>query len=296
MKLPPFEYAAPATVAEATGVLATDEDAKVIAGGQSLMPLLALRLARPSTLVDLQELPLHGLSAGPGPLRIGALVRQRRLERDPAVARHAPLLADAVRQVGYPATRNRGTLAGSLAHADPVAELPAVAAALGATAVVAGPAGTREVPCCELPAGFFATTLAPDEIITEVRVPQPDPVPGGGRGAAWCEWAPRAHDFAVAGAGVDLDVDADGVCVAVRAAACGVGGGPLPLSEVLGGAGLLGARPGEGRLAGAVAAAVEDAARGAGAGADVAELAGLLAARAAHRALAGAAAPAGAAA
>ncbi len=209
----------------------------MLAGGQSLIPLLNLRLARPSVLVDIDRLGLDEVTVVDGMLRIGAMVRQRRLELDPTIASAAPLLADAVAQVGYPATRNRGTIGGSLAHADPAAELPAVAVALGGSVVASGPGGSRLVSCGDLCDGFFTTTLAPDEIITEVLLP----VGRAARhGAAWSEWSPRPHDFATAGIGVDLGFDAAGTCVAVRAAACGIGGGPVPLGDVIGVAGVLG--------------------------------------------------------
>jgi carbon-monoxide dehydrogenase medium subunit len=229
---------------------------------------------------------------------VGALVRQRRLELDADLIDAVPLLADAVAQVGYPATRNRGTIGGSLAHADPVAELPAVAVALGAHVVAVGPTGAREIACADLATGYFTTVLDPAEILTEVHFP--------GRadwhGAAWHEWSPRAHDFAVAGVGVAVDLDAAGTCVAVHAAACGIGGAPLPLTEVIAAAGVLGWSPtsaatgdqSPGKAAEvpaalwrAVAAAVMVACGGAEV--DQVELTGLLAARAVRSALARAA-------
>lgn len=292
MKPPPLDYLRPATVAEAVAALAADEDAKVLAGGQSLVPLLALRLARPTLLVDICDLHLDAVDLGKGgPIRLGAGVRQRHLELDGDLHLAVPLLADAVGQVGYPATRNRGTLGGSLAHADPVAELPAVAAALGATAVAAGPDGTREIPCAELAVGWFTTVLDPAELLTEVRFP---PVAGPRHGAAWREWAPRAHDFATAGAGVAVDLDASGTCTAVHAAACGIGGAPLVLSDALGF--IVGSVVGSdtASLLRSVAAAAREAAAGAGGEEDQVELVGLLTARAASDALADARAGAGA--
>jgi carbon-monoxide dehydrogenase medium subunit len=277
VKPPPLEYLRAGTLDEAVAALRADEDAKAMAGGQSLIPLLALRLARPTLLVDLADLGLDAVTVSGGSgreLRIGAMVRQRRLEHDPLVAAAAPLLADAVAQVGYPATRNRGTFGGSLAHADPVAELPAVVVALGGRVVAVGPDGTREIAGADLADGFFTTTLAPDELLTEVVIP----AASDRSGAAWCEWAPRAHDFAEAGAGVSIDLDDAGACVAVHAAACGIGGGPLALGAVLVDAGVPGARATSPSMLHAVAAAT--AAACAGAGDDRAELAGLLTARA----------------
>ena len=291
MKPPPFEYLRAASLAEAVAALAED-DAKVLAGGQSLIPLLSLRLARPSVLVDIADLGLDGLSVGPstsggagvsvGPstsgerwLRIGAMVTQRRLELDPLVAAAVPLLATAASHVGYPSTRNRGTLGGSLAHADPVAELPAVAVALGGMLTAVGASGSRELCCEDLAEGYFSTVLDADEIVTEIRLP----VAGGRHGAAWEEWSSRFHDFAEAGVGVALDLDAGGVCTAVHAAACGIGRRPLAHGDTLAGAGLLGAATVTAPLLRAVQVAVT-AACGPGDD-DRAELAGLLAARAA---------------
>ncbi len=286
MKPPPFDYVRAASLAEAVAVLAADEDAKVLAGGQSLLPLLALRLARPTVLVDIADLGLDtiavdaedggsaGGAGGAGVVRIGATVRQRRLELDDLIGSTVPLLAEAAAQVGYPATRNRGTIGGSLAHADPVAEIPAVAVALGGSIVAFGPRGERTVLAADLADGFFTTTLAPDEILTEVRLP----IAGGRQGAAWCEWSPRAHDFAHAGVGVVVELDAGGSCRAVGAAACGIGATPLALAEPLAAAGVVGAPlPGPALLA-AVATAVEAAC--AGTADDRDELTGLLAARA----------------
>ncbi|MCU4184490.1 FAD binding domain-containing protein [Acidiferrimicrobium sp. IK] len=285
MKPAPFAWHPAGSVEEAVSVLSADEDAKLLAGGQSLLPLLSLRLARPTTLVDLEDAGLGVLEiadgdraqpAASGDSRVlvaGAMVRQRRLELDPLVAATVPLLADAARHVGFPATRNRGTLGGSLAHADPVAELPAVAVALDATVVATGPRGERRLAASALADGFFATTLEPAEVLTAVRFPAAGP----GHGAAWCEWSPRLHDFPDAGVGVAVELDGTGALRWVGAAACGIGGGPLPLGDELAAtaAGATEATPG---LLRAAAGAVTAAARGAGDGRD--ELCGLLAARA----------------
>nr|MDQ2728487.1 FAD binding domain-containing protein [Actinomycetota bacterium] len=160
MKPPPFDYVCATSLEEAVSALAGDEDAKVLGGGQSLVPLLNLRLARPTVLVDIARLGLDEVTVDGGMLRVGAMARQRRLEVDPLVAAAVPLLSDAVAQVGYPATRNWGTIGGSLAHADPAAELPAVAVALGASLLATGPTGSRRLDCANLADGFFTTTLA----------------------------------------------------------------------------------------------------------------------------------------
>jgi carbon-monoxide dehydrogenase medium subunit len=287
VKLPPFEYVRASTTAEAVAALAADEDAKVLAGGQSLLPLMSLRLAHPTVLVDIGPVGLAGvevvddssrrdgpLGAGARSIRLGALVCHRVLESDPVVAEAVPLLAAAARYVGHPATRNRGTLGGSLAHADPAAELPAVAVALGATAVAVGPTGARQLACSTLAEGYFTTCLAPDEILTEVRFPAAGPR----HGAAWCEWAPRTGDFAEAGVGIDLDLDGGGAVARLAAAACSVGPIPLDLGPALAAAGVVGATSLPPALLRTAARATEAATSAASA--DKAELTGLLAARA----------------
>jgi carbon-monoxide dehydrogenase medium subunit len=273
VKLAPVEYLAAQSVDGAAGALAADDGAKVIAGGQSLVPLMAMRLARPTLLVDINGLGLAGIALAGGLVRLGALVRQRALELDPVVASNAPLLHEAAMLIGYPAIRNRGTIGGSLAHADPAAELPAALVAAGGSVVAAGPGGSREIAAADLFDGVFTTTLSPDELIVEVRVPTGV---GAGTGAAFCEWTPREFDFAEAGVALHLVVDADGRCVSAGSAACGVGPQPVALhsafSVVLGESG-----PNDGLLR-AVASGVSALCRGASG--DRSELAGLLAARA----------------
>jgi aerobic carbon-monoxide dehydrogenase medium subunit len=288
MKPAPFEYLAATSVAQAIEALAADDEAQVIAGGQSLVPLLALRLARPTTLVDINGVGWDHVSlererhAGLPVLAIGALVRHRRLELDPVIAREAPLLADAARWIGHPAIRNRGTIGGSVAHGDPAAELPAALVALSASVVAEGVHGRREIGAADLFTGFFSTSREPDEVLVEVRVPL-----GGGReGGAFCEWAPRHGDFAEAGVGVTLTLGNDGECRSVGAATCGIGSAPIPLADALIAAGVVGATAMSDALLRAVAAEVTRVC--AGAGDDKATLAGLLAARAVARAYRGA--------
>jgi aerobic carbon-monoxide dehydrogenase medium subunit len=289
MKPAPLEYLAARSVGEAIGVLDADDDAKVIAGGQSLIPLLALRLARPTILVDINGLGLDTLSVdqvSPGTvspdhpvLRLGALVRHRRLELDPVVAQVAPVLTDAAALIGHPAIRNRGSIGGSVAHADPAAELPAALVAASASVVVEGTNGPRRIAAADLFTGLFATALAADEIILEVRVPL---VTEGRGGGAFCEWAPRWGDFADAGVGVVLTVTPGGECSSVSAAAAGIGAAPVSLTEALASVGLVGATALSYTLLRAVAATVRAAC--AGAGEDRGTLAGLLATRAVVRA------------
>jgi carbon-monoxide dehydrogenase medium subunit len=199
VKPAPFAYHAVETVEEAVATLAElGGDARVLAGGQSLVPMLNLRLARPSALVDVGRIAaLSGISAN-GELRFGATTRQSDALRSPHVAEHAPLLTDALRHVGHPATRSRGTLGGSIAHADPAAELPAVLLALDGEAIARSGSGERAIPAASLFLGPFTTALADGELLTELRLPAP---PAGGR-HGFAEIARRRGDFALAGAAV----------------------------------------------------------------------------------------------
>src|SRR3990170_3503782 len=163
MKPAQFEYFAPETVADATSILARfDGEAKVLAGGQSLVPLLNMRLARPEALVDLNRIPgLDGIGVEDGRLVIGAMTRQREVERSDVVRRTQPLVQEAVRLIAHPQIRNRGTIGGSLAHADPAAELPAAAVALGAQFRVVGPQAERTIPAEDFFVTFLTTALQP---------------------------------------------------------------------------------------------------------------------------------------
>ncbi|MFD4504992.1 FAD binding domain-containing protein [Streptomyces sp. NPDC058457] len=173
---PAFEYARPTSVGEAVRTLAdAGEEAKVLAGGQSLLPLLRLRLAFPELVVDVGRIPeLRGVREDGDTLVIGALTTHHDVIRDPLVRRHAGLLAEATATVADPAVRHRGTLGGSLAHADPAGDLPAVALALDAELVVAGPGGRRVIPAREFFVDYLQSALAPDELLVEVRVPKTD--------------------------------------------------------------------------------------------------------------------------
>ena len=202
MKPTPFRYARPATAAEAVALLASSPgEAKLLAGGQSLVPLLNMRLVRPAVLVDLNGArELERIDAAPrGGLVLGALVRHADLATSPLVRERAPLLAEAARHVGHAAIRNRGTLGGSLAHADPAAELPAALLALDATLGLLGPRGMRRVAVADFFRGLLATALADDELLAEVTVPATPP--GWGFG----EIARRPGDFALAGVAASLD-------------------------------------------------------------------------------------------
>ena len=195
VKPPPFEYVAPTTLDEAVSALAEHgEDAKVLAGGQSLIPLLSLRLARPTALIDLNGVEgLADVSIN-GSVSIGAITRHRTVERSAEIARAVPLLAAAVPYIGHAAIRTRGTIGGSLAHADPAAELPAVALALDATFDVRSTRGDRTISAVDFFEGYFTTSLAPDEVLVRVTFPTAAP----GTKVSVQEMARRHGDFAMA--------------------------------------------------------------------------------------------------
>lgn len=228
MKPAAFDYARPGTLAEAIGLLAADEDAKPIAGGQSLMPMLAFRMAAPSLLVDLSGLPeLKGVETGPQGTRLGALTRWRDVLTDPGLAVAQPLLVAAVAHVAHYQIRNRGTVGGSCCHADPAAEMPAVALTCGATFEVAGTDGTVMVSAEDFFLGVLTTVLAPAEILVAIHLP---PWPSGRR-HGFAELSRRQGDFAIAGCAVHWD-DAAGLCRDPRVGVFGVGDTPLRLAAV----------------------------------------------------------------
>jgi carbon-monoxide dehydrogenase medium subunit len=196
MKPAAFEYHAPTGVEEAVALLGDHGDeAKVLAGGQSLVPLLALRLARVDHLIDVNRIEsLAGIHLGTG-IEIGATTRHRTAERSPVVQEHAPVVSAALRFVGHAAIRNRGTIGGSLAHSDPAAEMPAVLLALNGSVVARSRRGSRVIPAAELFTGFLSTSLAPDELLTTVQLPAWAP----GTGWSVQEFARRSGDFALVG-------------------------------------------------------------------------------------------------
>jgi aerobic carbon-monoxide dehydrogenase medium subunit len=228
MKLPPVEYEAPATIAEAVALLAEHQDeASVLAGGQSLIPLLALRLARPAVLVDINGVTeLSGTSRADGWLAIGAMTREYMAEESAAVAAAVPLLAAALPLIGHEAIRSRGTIGGSLAHADPAAELPAVARALDAEFVVRSQSGERVITAADWFQGYLTTARRPDEILTEVRFPAAAP----GTGVSFQEVTRRHGDFAIVGLAASLTL-ADGVISDARLAFSGVADVPVRATD-----------------------------------------------------------------
>jgi CO/xanthine dehydrogenase FAD-binding subunit len=220
----PFVYYAPADIDEALALLARLSDGKVLAGGQSLIPLINLGLARPGALVDVNGLPgLDGVTEDDGCLKIGAMVRHHTLETSPTIQRRCPLLAEAAALIGNIRVRHRGTLGGSLAHADPAAELPLVAVALGATIEIHRTEGTREVAAEQFFRGYLLSDLETGELLTGIRVPAFGPATGYGL----AELVRRAGDFAIVAACALVDVDDAGRC---RHASLVLGGvGPQPL-------------------------------------------------------------------
>jgi carbon-monoxide dehydrogenase medium subunit len=228
MKLPPFDYACPTTLPEAIELLASrDGDAKALAGGQSLMPMLAFRLARPALLVDLRKLAdLRGIRISERGVALGAMVRWRDIEDDARLDRAHPLLKAAVAHVAHYQIRNRGTVGGSVAHADPAAEMPGIAMTCDAEIAVVGKAGARAIPAADFFQGALTTALTADEIVVEVRLP---PWPAGRRWG-FQEFARRRGDFAMAAAAVFYDQDANGKARNAHVGAIGVGDRPLRLT------------------------------------------------------------------
>jgi aerobic carbon-monoxide dehydrogenase medium subunit len=219
VKPAPFAHHAPASVDEAVGVLAElGDEAKVLAGGQSLVPMLNLRLTRFEALVDLGRIPaLRGVEAADSSVRVAAMTRQCDVERDPVVAGKVPLLARATPLIGHIQIRNQGTVGGSVAHADPAAEYPAVALALDAEIEARGPGGTRTIAADDFYVGTWTTVLEPDEILTALRFPAWGP----GAGFAVEEMARRHGDFAIAGAVCGVQVR-DGTVVRAAIALLGM--------------------------------------------------------------------------
>lgn len=224
MKPPAFAYHRPETLEEALALLAEHEDAKPLAGGQSLIPAMNFRLAAPAALVDLGRLAelrvING--SGSGGVRVGAMTTHSALETSPVIAERAPLLAETMGFVAHPQIRNRGTIGGSLAHADPAAELPAVIVALAATLTLTSAGGERRVSGEQFFTGLFATALEPGELVTAIEIPA---LPARA-GWAFEEMARRHGDYALVGVAALLILDAAGRCANARIALLSVGEGP----------------------------------------------------------------------
>ena len=229
MKLPRFDYATPGTFEEAVSLKAEHGDeALLLAGGQSLIPLLALRLASPSVLVDLNRVDeLAYLREDEGWVHVGAMARQSVIEESAGLLERLPVLADALPLIGHRTIRNRGTVGGSIAHADPAAEWPALALALGATIEVTGPSGARTLEASEFFRGPMTNALEPDEVLREVRFRLPE----RGTGSALVEYARRYGDFALAGTAAMIGIGRDGLVSTARITLLGVGGTPVRAAE-----------------------------------------------------------------
>ena len=228
MKPPPFQYHDPKTLAEAVGLLGTLDNAKLLAGGQSLMPMLNMRFVLPDHVIDLNLVEgMSGIKENGGALEIGAMTRQRDLEFSDVVKAKCPLLHQAIMHIGHRQTRNRGTIGGSLCHLDPAAELVSVAAAHDATVVVAGPNGTREIAFADFPAGYLTPAIELNEIVTTIRIP----LWPAGHKAAFIEFARRHGDFAIVSAAALLQIDGGRIARASLTVG-GVAVAPVRASEV----------------------------------------------------------------
>jgi carbon-monoxide dehydrogenase medium subunit len=229
MKPPPFSYHDPATVADAVGLLSKLENAKLLAGGQSLMPMLNMRFVLPDHIIDMNKIKeLFYLKETNGALVVGAMTRQRDLEFSDDVKACHPIIHEALLNVGHRQTRNRGTVGGSLCHLDPSAEIPTIALALDATVTAAGPNGKRDIPIAQFPVDYMTTAVQPDEILTEIRFPAWPK----GHGYGFVEFARRHGDFAIASAAVLLEEDANSKITRVALAIGGVYKTPVRMPNV----------------------------------------------------------------
>jgi carbon-monoxide dehydrogenase medium subunit len=251
VKPAPFDYRAPDTLEETLALLRDNGDeAKPLAGGQSLIPMLNFRLARPAMLVDLGRVPdLGGIDVIDGGMRIGAMTRQRALERSDIVKARAPLLAETMPHIAHPQIRNRGTAGGSIAHADPASELPVVMLALGARFRLTRAEGERWVDASDFFTGLFSTSLAPGELLTAIEVPELQ----AGAGHAFEELARRHGDYGLIGVAAVVRLDANGICEEARIVVMNAGAGPVVARRAAGS--LVGFAPGGGRIAEAAAMA-----------------------------------------
>jgi carbon-monoxide dehydrogenase medium subunit len=250
MKPAPFTYHDPGTTAEAVSLIGQIEDYRLLAGGQSLMPMMNFRYVMPEHLIDLNKIgELSGITLDGAALRFGAMTRQCDLEFSPDIGRAMPILHDALRHVGHRQTRNRGTIGGSLCHLDPSAELANMAALHGATFHARSRSGVRDLAFSEFAVGYMSHSLAPDELLAGVSFP----IWGPGHGHAFHEVARRQGDFAIVAVGALLDLDSGGT---IRRAALALSGlGPIPIRASSIEAALVGQNPTHETLRAAAAAA-----------------------------------------
>jgi carbon-monoxide dehydrogenase medium subunit len=224
-----FDYSAPGTLEEAVSLLSKlGPDAKVLSGGQSLIPMMKLRLASPPHIVDINRIPgLDYISEIDGSLRIGALVRESDLENSSVVKSRLPILVDTTSVIADPLVRNQATVCGNLAHGDPANDHPATMLALGASMVAVGPGGEREIPVESFFPGLFTTALQPDEILKEIRIPIPPPSSGG----AYLKLERKVGDYATAGVAVQISLNASGACARAGIGLTNVGFTPLKAAK-----------------------------------------------------------------
>jgi carbon-monoxide dehydrogenase medium subunit len=229
MKPPPFQYHDPRTLAEAVGLLGRLDNAKLLAGGQSLMPMLSMRFVLPDHVIDLNRVEgLSSIKENGNVLEIGAMTRQRDIEFSDLVKARCPLLHQAMQQIGHRQTRNRGTIGGSLCHLDPAAELVTVAMAHDATIVVAGQTGQREIPFAEFPVAFMTPAIELNEIVVAVRLP----LWAAGHRAGFVEFARRHGDFAIVSAAALLEQDGGGRITRASVTIGGIAVAPVRAREV----------------------------------------------------------------
>jgi aerobic carbon-monoxide dehydrogenase medium subunit len=220
-----FDYESPGTLAEAISLLQKHgDDAKILSGGHSLIPMMKLRFASPEILIDINGIPgLSHITQEGGTVKIGALTREAEIEHSDLLKTHFPIFADVTKQIADPQVRNRGTIGGNLAHGDAANDHPAVMLALNATIIATGPGGARSIPIDEFFFGFYQTALQPDEILTEIQIP----VPPAGTGSAYHKLERKVGDYATAGCAVQLTVDSNGICTAAGIGLTNVNATPM---------------------------------------------------------------------
>jgi carbon-monoxide dehydrogenase medium subunit len=225
---PPFDYVAPASLSEAVSLLKQNSEAKILAGGQSLIPLMRFRLASPAFLIDINHLEqLDYIREENGWLKIGALTREAALERSELIQHKYPLLADTSRMIADPLVRNMATIGGNLAHADPANDHPATMLAFNAQVVAQGPRGERQIPVTEFFTGLFESALAHDEILTEIRIPAAKSRSGG----AYFKLERKVGDFATAAVAAQISLDENGACLEAGIGLTNVGLTPIKATQ-----------------------------------------------------------------
>jgi carbon-monoxide dehydrogenase medium subunit len=249
-----FDYETPSTLQEAIGLLEKyGDEAKILSGGHSLIPMMKLRFASPEYIIDINNIPgLDYITEEGGKVKLGALVREVDVEHSDLLKEHFPIFADVAKQIADPQVRNRATVAGNLAHGDAANDQPAVMLALRASVVITGSAGSRIVPIDEFFFGFYTTAIQPNEILTEIQIP----VPPKGTGSAYHKLERKVGDYATAGVGVQLTLDAKGICTAIGIGLTNVN--PVPLRAERSEAALLGKPINDETIAEAAKFAAED--------------------------------------